>query len=426
MATLHAASSATAPLTPPPPPPPRRQRIRELFPSIVIGRYPTGPKNSLTDIPGVLVHTESVRRPDIPASKGQPAQHAQNTGVTTILPRKDWFDNGCHAGIFSFNGSGEMTGSHWINETGQLNSPIIVTGSFNVGACYDGVYKWAIRHHANEHGMADWFLLPVIAETYDGFLHDVASMPITPHFVVRGIDSATDAAVPEGLTGGGTGMICQGFKSGTGSASRQIKGSYKHPSNGSVESKTYTLGVLVQPNFGAQWDLHIGRVPIGKLLMTPSQRRQWESNLSSQQQQKDSNPSNPSKDGSVIIIIGTDAPLHPTQLQRLAKRATIGLSRVGGWGSNTSGDVFLAFSTAGKIPRDPPRSWDLDVNASGPLDVLNNNSINALFEAAADAVEESVYNALCMAEDTIGPMGRLMKALPLEEVRELLERYYVV
>ena len=152
--------------------------------------------------------------------------------------------------------------------------------------------------------------------------------------------------------------------------------------------------------------------------MTPAQRHDKESNL----------PPGV-KDGSIIIILATDAPLHPTQLQRLAKRATIGLSRVGGWGSNTSGDVFLAFSTAtaeGVLPRDPPLNWELDVNASGALDVLNNNSVNALFEAAADAVEESVYNALCMAEDTLGPAGRECRALPLGEVRGLLERHYVV
>ena len=401
-----------------------RKRIRELFPSIVIGRYPTGKLNSLTDVPGVLVHTESIHSPNKPATDGSKAQHAINTGVTTILARKDWFDYACHAAIFRFNGSGEMTGSHWLNDTGLLNSPIIVTNSLAVGACYDGVYKYA-----TEDGLANWFLLPVVAETFDGFMSNVAAMPVTPDMVVRGIDRASADAVPEGNRGGGTGMMCHGVKGGTGSASRVIKGTVT--ANGEKTEKEFTIGALIQANYGAQWDLHIGRVPVGKLLMEPEKRAAWEESLGeagfrvdgTQKPESVAEERGPKKDGSIIIILATDAPLHPTQLKRLARRATTGLSRVGGWGSNTSGDIFLAFSTANKIKREPGISWKIDPQAD--FEVLYDQSINALFETAADCVEESIYNALCMAEDMEGPLGRKANAIDLEKLRELLEKHYV-
>lgn len=176
-----------------------RMRIRELLPGLFLGRYEPGPLNSITDVPGVLVHTESVILPKTSS------HHEVNTGVTTILPRRDWFTNGCYAGYFSFNGSGEMTGSHWLNETGLLNSPIIITNSFGVGACYDGVYKYAIREYKDKNGLCQWFLLPVIAETCDLFMNDIGAMKVTPDHVVRGIERASADAVPEGNTGGGTG-----------------------------------------------------------------------------------------------------------------------------------------------------------------------------------------------------------------------------
>lgn len=178
-----------------------RVRIRELFPTLHLGRHRTGPLNSLTDVPGVLVHTESCNKPNSKAPDGTPI-HAINTGVTTILPRQDWFNTGCHAGLFRFNGSGELTGSHWLEETGVLNSPIVITSSFSVGPCYSGVYKYAIREFADpKTGLADWFLMPVIAETWDGFMSDLARSPVNEEWVVRGIDRANAERVPEGNTG---------------------------------------------------------------------------------------------------------------------------------------------------------------------------------------------------------------------------------
>ena len=213
-----------------------RGRIRDIIPNIIIGRYPTGALNSLTDVPGVLVHTESLCRttPTI-----------VNTGVTTILPRREWFGDGCHAAIFKFNGSGELTGSHWLEETGILNSPIILTNSFAVGPCYSGIYEYAVEKYKNMEGMADWFLLPVVGETFDGFMSDIGAMAVKSDMVVRGIQKASSDMVPEGNTGGGTGMCCQGYKGGSGSASRVVRGVIKKEGQEEEEVK-YTVGALVQ------------------------------------------------------------------------------------------------------------------------------------------------------------------------------------
>jgi D-aminopeptidase len=398
--------SSTSPSTP-------RQRVRDVFPTIYLGRYAPGPKNSLTDIPGVLVSTQSIHAsPNYPnAAKGD-----INTGVTTILPRKDWFETGTFAGIFSFNGSGEMTGSHWINETGLLNSPIIITGSFGVGSAYNGIYESAIRDHVDSAGKANWFLLPVVAETFDGFMHDVTKMVVTPQHIVMGIDTASSEPVPEGNTGGGTGMLCHWFKGGTGSSSRIVP---------AINSKSYTVAALVQANYGKMWDFKIAGAPVGRLIYQEQERR------------FDEDPTNPEllaqskllfkvkeakdkKDGSIIVILATDAPLHPTQLQRIAKRATIGLARVGGWGANSSGDVFLAFST-GNSPKEPDGA-DPFVPAAQGMEFVHDETIGALFEAAADCVEEAILNAVCMAE-TMEGNGNKVEALDLGFAKEVMEKY---
>ena len=402
--------SATAP----------RARIREVFPRIRIGRYAPGPKNSITDVAGVLVSTQSLHKPNtvepesVPGSDpGTKTRHAVNTGVTVILPRREWFTDGCYAGIFRWNGSGEMTGSHWLEETGLLHSPVVLTNSFAVGPAYSGVYRWAVREHAEkDSGIADWFLLPVVAETFDGYLNDVATLAVTPEMIVRGIDEASDAPVAEGNTGGGTGMMCMGFKAGTGSSSRIVQGRIALPDE-AERGVQYTVGVMVQANFGAQWDMHVGHVPVGQRLMSPQQRAEWEANMPK-------TTSNKTKDGSIIVVVATDAPLHALQLQRLAKRATTGLARTGGWGSNSSGDIFLAFSTHERIPR---KTVDgrFDVAMRQRVGVTVDDSINPLFEAAADATEEAIYNALCMAGDMEGPLEHQAKAIDLNKLRSILE-----
>ena len=373
----------------------QRARVRSVLPKLFLGYHPPGPKNSLTDVPGVLVSTQSIREPK------STIHHEINTGVTTILPRENWFHSACYAGIFSFNGSGEMTGTHWLNETGLLQSPIIITNSFAVGSCYTGVYQYAIREYAEENGLADWFLLPVIAETFDGYLSDIAAMPVKPEHVVKGIETATDAAVEEGCTGGGTGMVLAWFKGGTGSASRVLEGL-------AYGKKTqYTVAALVQANYGAKRDVRIGGVPVGRIFMEQDEEVEREK----------------TKDGSIIIILATDAPLHPIQLQRMAKRATVGLARCGGWGSNSSGDIFLAFSTASEIDPNRNVTSKLIPKIEQSVDVVKDETINGLFECAADAVEEAIYNALCMAEDTIGPLGRDVKAMDLDRLKSVMEKY---
>ena len=410
---------------------PPRARLREVLPTLHLGRHPTGALNSLTDVPGVLVHTQSIRLPKTSI------HNVVNTGVTTILPRTDWFNKACYAGFFRFNGSGEMTGSHWLDETGLLNSPIIITNSFAVGACYTGIYKWAIPRYSDPDGLANWlvlpidtlhfyrssspsryrFLLPVVAETFDGALSDIGAMAVKPEHVVRGIDEANAERVLEGNTGGGTGMLCQGHKGGTGSASRVLEGQVTG-TDGKVEQKDFTVGALVQCNFGQKCDLRIGGAPIGRLLMEEDAKAASESAASAQKAEEQRTAT---KDGSIIIVLATNAPLHPLQLQRLAKRATVGLARVGGWGGNSSGDIFIAFSTAHEIPRAPQFDWKVTVGQS--VEVVQDVTINTLFEAAADSVEEAILNAMCMAEDMTGPLGNTWKALDLERVKKIMEKY---
>ena len=394
------------------PSPSKRARIRQVLPLLKIGRFATGPSNSLTDVPGVLVHTESIIR-----SPSGPAKEIR-TGVTTILPRKDFFNQGCYAGYFRFNGSGEMTGVHWLDETGLLNTPIIITNSFSVGAAYTGIYEYCIQEHRNSRGICDWFLLPLVAETFDGIMSDIGALAVTPEHIVRGIEQASSDPVREGNTGGGTGMLCQGFKGGTGSSSRLIESLEFDEKSGIHEQASYVIGALVQCNYGAQRDFRIGGVPVGRLFIDEDGREvqsmAWTEDIAAQN-------SEAKKDGSIIVIIATSAPLHPIQLQRLAKRATVGLARVGGWGSNSSGDIFLAFSTAHKIPRDPGSSAKPTVSQKIPI--LEDTSINALFEAAADAVEEAIYNALSMAETMVGLAGKRVEALDLDRVKRVMERY---
>jgi D-aminopeptidase len=305
---------------------------------------------------------------------------------------------------------------------GLLFSPIIITGSFGVGSAYNGIYEYAIRENCDKSGKVDWFLLPVVAETFDGFLHDVSKFAVTPKHIVDGIDKASSEPVQEGNTGGGTGMICHYFKGGTGSSSRVVPGE---------EGKSYTVAALVQANYGKMWDFKIGGAPIGRIIYE-EQKRKIEENPNDPELLAQANllfkvkKEKDKKDGSIIIILATDAPLHPQQLQRLAKRATVGLSRVGGYGTNSSGDVFLAFSTAnelnvqtvtaGQASVDPYKAREVEVK------MTDDQTINALFEASADAVEEAIYNVVCMAE-TMEGNGNKIEGLNLGRVKELMQKY---
>jgi D-aminopeptidase len=271
-------------------------------------------------------------------------------------------------------------------------------------------------------GKVGWFLLPVVAETFDGFLHDVSKFAVTSQHVVKGIDEASSEPVQEGNSGGGTGMICHWFKGGTGSSSRLV------PAD---QGKTYTIGALVQANYGQMRDFKIAGAPIGRLIYEEQQRLAEEnpkdqdllaqaSMLFKIKEEKDK------QDGSIIIVLATDAPLHPTQLRRLAKRATVGLARVGGWASNSSGDIFLAFSTANQVTVQEHTATTQNVDPWKPkahsVNMIDDQTINALFEASADAVEEAILNAVFMAENMEGN-GNRIDALNLAKVRELMDKY---
>ncbi|KAL7903034.1 peptidase family S58 domain-containing protein [Trichoderma sp. SZMC 28014] len=384
---------------------PPRQRIRQLIPHLRLGKWPTGPLNSITDVPGVLAHTESIHS----SPRSKEISPDINTGVTVILPRPDWYNHASFAGVFNFNGCGEMTSAHWLNETGQLHSPIVLTTTSAVGDAYRGIWEYTVENHSNEDKEPNIFLVPTVAETYDGYLNDQSRFAVTPQHIANGIKNATADAVQEGNAGGGTGMMCHRFKGGTGSSSRIVKG-YDLDGN----ENSYTVGVLVQANYGTMENLHIGGVPVGRIL---------------QEQGNEALPGHkpgekePRKDGSIIIIVATDAPLLPIQLQRLAKRATIGLGKVGGYGNNTSGDIFLAFSNANKIPfSELSTSKNHYQPYSYGVQMSDNYTIDGLFEATADATEEAIYNALCMAETTVGFKERRVEALDLAKVKEIVEK----
>ncbi|KAI0601135.1 peptidase family S58 [Biscogniauxia sp. FL1348] len=391
-----------------------RQRIRELLPNLYLGDWKPGPLNSLTDVPGVRVHTQ-----EIVADNGN-----VNTGVTSILPREDWFHKACYAGIFRFNGSGEMTGTHWIEETGLLHSPVVLTNSFAVGAAYQGIYEYAMKSQKTPKGRVDWFLTPVVAETFDGYLNDLTQFAVKPEHIVHGLESVSSERVKEGSVGGGAGMICHYFKGGTGSSSRVVGGF-----DVKEEPKTYTVAALVQANYGKQHHLRIAGVPIGRILAAEAAKAA-ENDAKIKSAQEELEREKDRKDGSIIVILATDAPLHPTQLQRLAKRATVGIARVGGYGHNPSGDIFLAFSTGNGIPVQSISMERRSVDPFKPtpvvVETVDDSSINGLFEAAADATEESIYNALCMAETMVGNQGHRIEGLPLGRVKELMEKHAVV
>ncbi|RYO97154.1 hypothetical protein DL765_011323 [Monosporascus sp. GIB2] len=345
-----------------------RMRIRELLPNIVFGDWKPGPLNSITDVAGVRVHTQ-----EIFADDGN-----VDTGVTCILPRED---------------------CHWINETGLLHSPVVITNTFAVGAAYQGIYEYTIKPQGFKKGETDWY----------------------PEHVIKGLESVSSERVREGAVGGGTGIICHYFKGGTGSSSRLVPGF-----DAKGEPKTYTIAALVQANYGKKPHLRIQGVPVGRILAEEAAEAA-ENDAAQKAAQEELEVEKNRKDGSIIVILATDAPLHPTQLQRIAKRATVSLARVGGNGHNGSGDIFLAFSTGNGIPA---QTISMDRPAVDPFrpttiiaQLVDDSSINGLFEAAADATEEAIYNALCMAETMTGNKGHKVEALPLERVKEIMSKY---
>jgi D-aminopeptidase len=339
----------------------------------------TGTHNAITDIEGITVGYATIIEGD-----------SARTGVTAIHPRGAKDHTPVYAGVHSFNGNGEMTGAAWVEEGGMLEGPIAITNTHSVGIVRDTIIAWQIKNDA----LYQPWSCPLVTETADAWLNDMNGFHVKEGHVLDALDSAKGGALEEGNVGGGTGMLCYEFKGGTGTSSRKLP----------EKLGGWTVGVLVQSNFGRRYQLTIAGVPLGKYLLEDAPF---------------SNGENPFKqdDGSLIIIIATNAPLLPHQLKRLAKRATLGMARTGAMGGNGSGDIFLAFSTAN------PQAAYGDAMGVSNIQALSNDNLDPLFSATSLAVEEAIINSMVAAEDMVGHKQVSIKALPHDRVREILKQH---
>jgi D-aminopeptidase len=350
-------------------------RAREL--GISVGDLSPGPHNSITDVDGVRVGHSTIVRGEGPLVVGE---GPVRTGVTVVCPREGLArDEPVFAGAHRFNGNGEMTGLEWIREAGTLATPVAITNTHSVGVVRDALVRAEMEARTGEE---DYWSLPVVAETYDGTLNDINGQHVTTEHLLQALDSASAGPVEEGSVGGGTGMICHEFKGGIGTASRRLL----------EEQGGWTVGALVQTNYGRRSMLRVDGVPVGRVLGTETIPSPFEGEEETQA----------AGTGSIIVVLATDAPLLPTQCDRLAMRASIGLGRVGGGLDDGSGDIFFAFATGNSgIPRaglsDPP--------ATVPLKMVYNEYMTPLFHAAAEATEEAILNALLAAGDMTGRDG---------------------
>ncbi|MBS0395887.1 MAG: P1 family peptidase [Proteobacteria bacterium] len=342
-----------------------------------------GPLNAITDVAGVTVGQVTL------LDSGDP-KHVVRTGVTAILPRgRDTNALPSFAGTFVLNGNGEMTGTAWLEESGMLEGPVLITNTHSVGVVRDAAIAWRVRA-----GGADasgyWWSLPVVAETWDGYLNDINGFHVKPEHVFQALDGARGGPVEEGGVGGGTGMICHEFKGGIGTSSRRV----------TIDDHAYTVGVLVQANYGTRDALRIAGVPVGQHLR---EHRVY------------SDAALGGDTGSIIIVVATDAPLLPHQLKRLARRAALGLARNGSYAGNGSGDLFVAFSTANvEAVRD---------HALNTAQFVGNDAINPLFLGTVEATEEAIVNALVAGRDMQGRDGHYVLGLPHAALQDLLRRY---
>src|SRR5450631_2723831 len=346
-----------------------------------------GDLNAITDVAGVLVgHTTLISG----EGKLQPGNGPIRTGVTAILPRgRDSLKNPVFAAWFSQNGNGEMTGTTWIEESGFLEGPVMITNTHSVGVVRDATIQWRLAH-----GGADttgyWWSLPVVGETWDGWLNDVNGFHVKPEHVFHALDSAHAGAVEEGSVGG-TGMICNGYKGGIGTVSRRLD----------VKDGGYTVGVLVQCNYGTRDNLRIAGISVGREIPAPEPYAFM--------------PSDIGERGSIIVVVATDAPLLAHQLKRIARRVTLGLGRNGSIAGNGSGDIFIAFSTANPGAANEGRVVDLNM--------LPNDSLDPVFRATVEATEEAIVNAMVAARDMEGVDGHRVIALPHAALRAVLAKY---
>ena len=341
-----------------------------------------GPLNSITDVQGVEVGYRTLISGQ---GKLEAGQGPVRTGVTAIFPRGQASVDPVFAGWFTENGNGEMTGTTWVDESGFLYGPAMITNTHSVGVVRDEVIAWQLKHGTSL-PLEDWWSLPLVAETWDGYLNDINGFHVKPEDADAAMADAHGGAIAEGNVGGGTGMICFEWKGGTGTASRKLP----------EKAGGYTVGVLVQCNFGVHHLLRIAGAPVGYEL---AGKKVWDSDT-----------------GSIIVVVATDAPLLPSQMKRIAKRVTLGLGRLGSISGDESGDIFIAFSTANP-------GVGLEQNKPAPVQMLPNAQMDALFEATVQATEEAVVNALVAAKTMTGFDGHTVEALPHDRLQEVLKKY---
>ncbi|UCE12168.1 MAG: P1 family peptidase [Candidatus Heimdallarchaeota archaeon] len=344
-----------------------------------------GKNNAITDVEGVEVGHSTIISGDgsLVVGKGP-----IRTGVTAIFPSAKSLEE-VYSAYYSYNGNGEMTGTIWIEEAGRLKGPLCLTNTHSVGIVRDAIIEWSLQKNLQKSTF--FWRLPVVAETYDGLLNDINGFHVKREHVFEALESAKGGPVKEGNNGGGTGMVCHQFKGGIGTSSR-------------VLSKLGTIGVLVQANYGARSHLTIAGVPVGENIPTMMP----EIHLKQKNQRS-------METGSIIVIVATDIPLLPYQLKRLAKRVPAGLARVGGYGGHSSGDIFLAFSTANKFKDSTIRNISVET--------LNDSHISSLFKATAEATEEAIINALISAKTMKGINDNVVFALPYDELKSILRDY---
>jgi D-aminopeptidase len=380
-----------------------KPRARELGLASKIGGTP-GTLDAITDVAGVEVgHTTLISG----NGKLVVGQGPVRTGVTVVHPRGKTSSDPVMGAWFTLNGNGEMTGTTWLQESGFLEGPIAITNTHSVGVVRDAILQWQVHRP----GLQPWGL-PVVAETFDGFLNDINGFHVKPEHVLSALDGAKGGPVAEGAVGGGTGMVCHGFKGGIGTASRRIE----------TSGRSYTVGVLVQCNYGQRRELRVAGVPVGEeiqdltrcIASSDATIRPGVPRCSATTRE-DVRDVHDDGAGSIIIIVATDAPLLPHQLKRLVTRAALGVGRMGGKGENGSGDIFVAFSTA-----NPRTASDTGI---ARVEMIPNAAINPLFYGTVQATEESILNALLAAETMTGADDARVFALPVDRLMAAMKKY---
>jgi D-aminopeptidase len=362
-----------------------RARLRDL--GFSVGRFPVGPLNAITDVAGVRVGHTTLIEGEGPLDVGN---GPVRTGVTAVIPHADVYGNRILAGGFVLNGAGEVSGLTQVQEWGLLETPILLTNTMAVGKVSDAAVKWMTKKWPKI-GREDDVIIPLVGECDDSWLNDTVGRHVRSEHVYRAIEQASAGEVAEGSVGAGTGLITCDFKAGIGTSSRRV----------GIEGHVYTVGVLVQSNFGVMHSLRIDGAPVGELLEPSFREKRREHNA-----------------GSIITIVATDAPLLSSQLVRLCKRAALGIGRIGSFAAHGSGEIIVAFSTANRVPRETSRM-------TATIEVLLDEACDPLYEAVVEGTEEAIVNSLCMAEEMRGQSGHVAPALPLDRVVEILGRYRV-